>query len=67
MFSHPSHYRGPEPDEFGFAGSRADFQPADDGGTNSPEEVVGEIGLVLIVILGIIVALNVVLGALHIA
>ncbi len=34
---------------------------------NSPEEVFGEIGLVLIVVLGIVLAINVVLVSLHIA
>ena len=40
-----------------------DFVPAD---PNSPEEVFGELGLVLVVILGIVLAINTVLVALHI-
>ncbi|HLY04109.1 MAG TPA: hypothetical protein VKR31_00020 [Rhizomicrobium sp.] len=67
MFSNPSHYPGTEPDEFGFPVSETHAESADIPGANSAEEVVGEIGLVLVVILGIVVALNVMLGALHIA
>jgi len=40
-----------------------DFVPAV---PNSPEEVFGELGLVLVVILGIVLAINTVLVALHI-
>ena len=35
--------------------------------SNSPEEVFGEIGLVLVIVLGIVLAINMVLVGLHIA
>jgi hypothetical protein len=66
MFTNPSHYRGPEPDEFGFGVSGSDLRSSGEDNDNSPDEVIGEIGLVLIVVFGILVAVNAVLGALHI-
>jgi hypothetical protein len=60
-----SGYRDDEPHSFGCAVSKYDFEPGSDQSTNSAEEVIGEIGLVLVVILGIVIAFNMVLGALH--
>jgi hypothetical protein len=34
---------------------------------NSPEDIFGEIGLVLIVVLGVVLAVNLIVGALHLA
>lgn len=65
MRNKSSHFDSQEPEEFGFLISKDDFQAAEE--TNSADEVVGEIGLVLIVILGIVVAINVVLTSLHIS
>jgi hypothetical protein len=42
---------------------QSDLVPAD---SNSPEEIFGEIGLVLVVVLGVVLAINMVLVALHI-
>ena len=61
-----SHYPGAEPDEFGFRAAKWDSEPGSADGANSPEDVIGEIGVVLIVILGIVVAVNMVLGAFRI-
>lgn len=60
-----SHFHGQEPEEFGFLVSKHDFLSVDE--KNSVDEVLGEIGLVLIVILGIVVAINVVLTSLHVS
>lgn len=35
--------------------------------SNSPEEVFGEIGLVLVIVLGVVLAINMVLVALHVS
>ena len=59
-----SNYRDGEPDSFDFTVSKHEFEPGTEA--NSAEEVIGEIGLVLVVILGIVVAINMVLVALHI-
>ena len=67
MFSNPSNYPGTEPDEIGFPPSRPSVENLGASNANSADEVIGEIGLVLIVILGIVVAINVALTALHIA
>jgi hypothetical protein len=61
-----SHFRGLEPDDFGVPFSGYDF-PSAEKNANSSDEVIGEIGLVLIVILGIVVVVNIVLVALHIS
>jgi hypothetical protein len=61
-----SHNQGVEPDEFGFRAAKWDFESGRGAGANSSEDVIGEIGVVLIVILGIVVAVNMVLGAFHI-
>jgi hypothetical protein len=66
MRGESSRFQSVEPDEFGFPFSGHDVQPADQN-ANSFEEVIGEIGLVLVVILGIVVAVNMVLVALHIS
>lgn len=40
------------------------YEPAN---SNSPEEIFGEVGLVLVVILGIVLAVNMLLIALHVS
>ena len=57
------HWSGETPD---LARSNYDYEPVCPTKQNSPEEVLGEVGLVLIAILGIIVAVNLVLAALHV-
>ena len=39
----------------------------DTANANSPEDVLGEVGLVLVIVLGIVVAINMILIALHVA
>jgi len=58
-----------ERDKSGFAVSRPDSErfTSAAGQENSVEEVIGEIGLVLVVILGIVVAINLVLVSLHLS
>ncbi|HEX3431123.1 MAG TPA: hypothetical protein VHT03_09565 [Rhizomicrobium sp.] len=67
MRSESPRFRRHEPNEFGFPSSRYDFQSADEKNANSAHEVIGEMALVLVVILGIIVAITVVLASLHIS
>jgi len=66
MHNESSRFESLEPDEFGVPFSRYDFQSAERN-ANSADEVIGEIGLLLVVILGIVVALNLVLTSLHIS
>ena len=66
MRSNSPRVRGVKFDEFGFPVSQHGLQPADEGNANSADEVIGEMGLVLVVILGIVVAVNLVLTSLHI-
>jgi hypothetical protein len=65
MRSDSSPFHGPEADGFGFPASD-DFQSGSEASANSADEVIGEMGLVLVVIMGIIVAINLVLTSLHI-
>lgn len=44
-----------------------DLQSTGEENANSADEVIGEMGLVLVVILGIVVALNLMLTSLHIS
>ena len=60
-------YRDAETRASGLAVSRPDLEPGGNSNTNSPGEVIGEIGLVLIVVLGFVVALNMLLGGLHVS
>jgi hypothetical protein len=64
----PPYSRG-ERDKPGFSVSSSDFErfASAAGQENSVEEVIGEIGLVLVVILGIVVAINLVLVSLHLS
>lgn len=65
MHSKSSRFHGMEPDEFGFPVSKHDFQSVDE--KNSADEVIGEMAVVLVVILGIVVAVNLMLTSLHIS
>jgi hypothetical protein len=67
MFGNPSQNPGSEPEGSGFPISRPYIEPVGESNANSADEVIGEMGLVLIVILGIVVAVNLVLNSLHIS
>jgi len=47
--------------------ARSDHSDSAPASSNSPEEVFGEIGLVLVIVLGVVLAINMVLVALHIS
>ena len=57
---------GREPDEFGFGVSTLDFERERNvGGENSAEKVIGEIGVVLLAIMGFVILANALVAALH--
>jgi len=58
-----SDYPNDDGDVFGYDSSQNELERA--GNANSAEEVIGEIGLVLVIILGMIVALNLIVTSLH--
>lgn len=61
-------FHDPEWDGF-FPSSRADVGSGErdaSANPNSPDQVIGEVGLVLVVVLGIVLAINLVLVAFHI-
>lgn len=57
----------PKQKELGFSSSRSDSQWTGENNTNSVDEIIGEMGLVLVVVLGIVLAINLLLTSLHIA
>jgi hypothetical protein len=65
-----SGFGGPEQDDVhgrysaGVGSRNWRYEPAN---SNSPEEIFGEVGLVLVVILGIVLAVNMLLIALHVS
>jgi len=61
-----SDYRGVETEEFGFRTANYDFEPDSDRRANSSEEVIGEMALVLVVIIGIVAVVNIMLIGLHV-
>jgi hypothetical protein len=65
-----SGFGGPDRDGLSTRYAR-DLQPrqweSDIANSNSTEEVFGEVGLVLVIVLGIVLAINMVLVALHIS
>jgi hypothetical protein len=61
-----SPYPDGDPDGVPFATSPHAFARNGSDGKNSLDEVVGEMGLVLIVVLGVIVVINLMLVAFHI-
>lgn len=65
MRTKPSHLQGPEPDEFGLSPSRIDIE-LDYENANSADEVIGEMGLLLVGILGFVVVVHLMLTALHV-
>jgi hypothetical protein len=62
------HWKGPDNSlrDKSSRARRQDTVDADFDSANAPEEVFGEIGLVLVIVLGIVVALNMILVGLHI-
>lgn len=66
MRTKTSHLQRPEPDEFGLSPSRIDIE-LDYENANSADEVIGEMGLVLVGILGFVVVVHLVLTALHVS
>ena len=67
MHSKLSRFHGTEPDEFEFPASPQGIDSGSEKNANSADEVIGEMGLVLVVILGIVVAINLALTSLHIS
>ena len=68
MRGKPSSFRTGESESFDLAAPKFGLEPRSSGAhrQNASEDVIGEIGLVLVVILGGIVAINIVLAALHV-
>lgn len=66
MGSKPSRLQSSEPGELGLPLSRIDIEPGCEN-TNSAEEVIGEMGLVLVCIMGFVVVVHLMLTALHVS
>lgn len=66
MRSNLSRSHGVQRDQVGFPVSKSRSGVGSPATGNSADDVLGEIGLVLVVVLGIMVAINMVLIALHI-